>query len=171
MKSPISRRIATVALAAVVFTQTPAQAQNPITVELLGGPAEFTDRVAIQVRNKFYGRGNDVINLQDASNIITARVTFQPGAVFPWHTHPGPVLITVVEGEFIYTLAEDCLDRWYPAGTALIDAGFSNVHSAHNPSAIQETVVVATFLGIPPGEGPTTFVDGPDPEDCPLPMP
>jgi quercetin dioxygenase-like cupin family protein len=169
----ISPLVVTAVLAAGAFVHQSAQAQEPppITVEVLGGPAEFTDRVAVQVRNKFFGRGTDTINLQDASNIITARVTFQPGAVFPWHTHPGPVLITVVEGEFIYTLAEDCLDRLYPAGTALIDAGFSNIHSAHNPSASQETVVVATFLGIPPGEGPTTFVDGPDPDVCPLPTP
>jgi len=168
-------RISTVVMIAVLgaglLVHQPANAQDPITVDLLGGPAEFSDRVAIQIRNKFLGRGTDTINLQDASNIITARVTFQPGAVFPWHTHPGPVLVTVVEGEFIYTLAEDCLERWYPAGTALIDAGFGNVHSAYNPSFSEETVVVATFLGIPPGEGPTTFVDGPDPDVCPLPTP
>lgn len=167
----ISNVVITAVLGGALFAHQPAQAQNPITVELLGGPAEFTDDVAVQIRNKFYGRGTDSINLQDGSNIITARVTFQPGAVFPWHTHPGPVLITVVEGEFVYTLAEDCLDRWYPAGTALIDAGFQNVHSAYNPSATQETVVVATFLGIPEGEPPTEFVDGPDPEVCALPMP
>lgn len=167
----ISNLVVTAVLAAGAFFNQPAQAQDPIAVELLGGPAEFTDKVAIQIRNKFFDRGTDTINLQDASNVITAKVTFQPGAVFPWHTHPGPVVITVVEGDFIYTLAEDCLDRWYPAGTALIDAGFSNVHSAYNPSDSQETVVVATFLGIPAGEGPTTFVDGPDPEDCPLPTP
>lgn len=167
----ISPLVVTAVLAAAAFAHQPAQAQAPITVELLGGPAEFTDRVAVQIRNKFFGRGTDTINLQDASNIITARVTFQPGAVFGWHTHPGPVLVTVVEGEFIYTLAEDCLDRWYPEGTALIDAGFGNVHSAYNPSFSEETVVVATFLGIPAGEPPTTFVDGPDPEVCPLPTP
>jgi quercetin dioxygenase-like cupin family protein len=167
----MKRLILTAVLAAGAFVHQSAQAQAPITVEVLAGPAQFTDRVDVQVRNKFVGRGTDTINLQDASNIITARVTFQPGAVFPWHTHPGPVLITVVEGEFIYTLAEDCLDRWYPAGTALVDAGFSNVHSAHNPSDSQETVVIATFLGIPPGEGPTTFVNGPAPDVCPLPTP
>ncbi len=167
----ISTLVVTAVLAIGALFNQSAQAQDPISVELLGGPAEFTDKVAIQIRNKFFDRGTDTTNLQDASNVITARVTFQPGAVFPWHTHPGPVVITVVEGDFIYTLAEDCLDRWYPAGTALIDAGFSNVHSAYNPSDSQETVVVATFLGIPAGEGPTTFVDGPDPEDCPLPTP
>lgn len=165
----ISHCIVAAALAAGAIIHPSAEAQ--ITVELLGGPAEFTDAVAIQVRNKLDGRGTDTINLQDASNIITARVTFEPGAVFGWHTHPGPVLITVVEGEFIYTLAEDCLDRWYPAGTALIDAGFQNVHSAYNPSLVNGTVVVATFLGIPQGEAPTEFVDGPDPDICPLPSP
>ena len=166
-----STAVLIVVLGAGLFAHQSALAQSLIAVEQLGGPAEFMDDVAIQVRNKFYGRGTDTINLQDASNIITVRVTFQPGAVFGWHTHPGPVLVTVVEGEFIYTLASDCLDRWYPAGTALIDAGFGNIHSAYNPSLVDETVVVATFLGIPAGEPPTVFVEGPDPDDCPLPSP
>jgi hypothetical protein len=63
-------RISTIAILLTVlgvglFVQQAAQAQNPITIELLGGPAEFTDRVALQVRNKFYGRGTDTVNLQE----------------------------------------------------------------------------------------------------------
>jgi quercetin dioxygenase-like cupin family protein len=144
-------RALTVMLAASACTMQAAMAQAPIQVDLITPIAEFTDDVAIQVRNRFYGRGTDVMNLRDASNIVVAKVTIQPKAVFPWHTHPGPVLITVVQGDFVYVLAEDCLDRGYPAGTAVIDAGFGNVHSAYNPSVAEETVVIATFLGVPAG--------------------
>jgi len=167
--SPI--RILAVMLAAAPCTTQPAMAQAPIQVELITPIAEFTDDVAIQVRNRFYGRGTDVMNLRDASNIAVAKITIQPKAVFPWHTHPGPVLITVVEGDFVYVLAEDCVDRWYPLGTAVIDAGFGNIHTAYNPSETEETVVIATFLGVPAG-GPLTILDdGPDPGFCPLPTP
>lgn len=167
--SPI--RTWAVMLAASACTTQAAMAQDPIQVDLVTPIAEFTDDVAIQVRNRFYGRGTDVMNLRDASNIAVAKVTIQPKAVFPWHTHPGPVLITVVEGDFVYVLADDCVDRWYPLGTAVIDEGFGNVHTAYNPSETEETVVIATFLGVPAG-GPLTILDdGPDPGFCPLPTP
>lgn len=142
-----------------------------LQVEVLAPAAEFTDDVAIQVRNKFWGRGTEVLNMQDASNIVVAKVTIQPKAVFPWHTHPGPVLISVVQGNFVYTLADDCLDRWYLPGTAVIDAGFGNVHTAFNPDDSGETIVIATFLGVPAGDPVTIVVPGPDPAVCPLPAP
>jgi len=160
-----------VALAASACTMQVAMAQPLLQVELITPISEFTDNVAIQVRNQFYSRGTDVMNMSDASNIAVAKVTIQPKAVFPWHTHPGPVLITVVEGDFVYVLADDCVDRWYPVGTAVIDEGFGNVHTAYNPSDAQETVVIATFLNVPSG-GPLTIpADGPDPVVCPLPAP
>jgi hypothetical protein len=157
------------ALAIGALAQPSAEAQNPIAVELLTPLAEFTDDVSIQIRNQFLGRRMDALNVHDASNIAVVKVTFQPGAVFPWHTHPGPVLITVAEGDFVYALAEDCIDRWYPAGTAVIDAGFGNEHMAYNPSATDETVVYATFLGVPDGGPLTILTQGPDPDVCPLP--
>lgn len=62
---------------------------DPIAPEPLTDRAEFTDDVAAQLRNKFDDRGTDVINMRDASNIFVVRFTIQPGATFPWHTHPG----------------------------------------------------------------------------------
>ncbi|HJR70778.1 MAG TPA: cupin domain-containing protein [Gammaproteobacteria bacterium] len=160
-----------VVLAASTFAMQAAVAQPPLQVELITPISEFTDKVAIQVRNMFYGRGTDVMNLSDASHIAVAKVTIQPKAVFPWHTHPGPVLITVVEGDFVYVLADDCVNRWYGPGTAVIDEGFGNVHTAYNPSQTEKTVVIATFLGVPAGGPLTILADGPDPGICPLPTP
>jgi hypothetical protein len=166
--SPIS--IATV-LAAGLLAQPPVEAQNPITVELLTPLAEFTDDVSILIRNKFPDRRTDALNVRDGSNIATVRVTFQPGAVFPWHTHPGPVLIAVAEGDFVYAMSEDCIHRWYPEGTAVVDAGFGMEHMAYNPSLTEETVVYATFLGVPDGGPLTILTEGPESDDCPLPNP
>jgi hypothetical protein len=39
------------------------------------------------------------------------------------------------------------VERTYPAGTALVDPG-NNVHYAFNPTG-GETVLIATFLGVP----------------------
>jgi len=53
----------------------------------------------MQIRNKLDGQSTDVINVSDPSRIVTAKITVQPGAQFPWHTHPGPVFVTVAESE------------------------------------------------------------------------
>jgi hypothetical protein len=128
----------------------------PIAIEdLTAGRHAFTDAVAVQVRNKPHGRPAAVANLQDASNIAVLRITVQPGARFPWHTHPGPVLVAVKQGTFVYVYADDCVERPYPAGTAFVDPGFENVHFGFNPTA-GETVLIATFLNAP-SAGPLTI--------------
>jgi hypothetical protein len=42
---------------------------------------------------------------------------------------------------------------------------------AYNPSLSEETVVYATFLGVPDGGPLTILTEGPDPDVCPLPLP
>lgn len=132
----------------------------PIEATLLtaDGHHLFPDDVAVQVRDRPDGRSTDVINLRDASRLATAEIVIQPGAAFPWHTHPGPVLAAVAEGDaegaFVYVYGDDCVERPYEVGEAFIDPGGS-VHSAYNPSETQETVVIATFLDVAEAEGLT----------------
>jgi quercetin dioxygenase-like cupin family protein len=80
----------------------------------------------------------------------------QPGAQFPWHTHPGPVIVNIVQGELVYVQATDCVERAYPAGTVFVDPGRGNVHSAFNPSDSVPTIFVATFLDFP-ADGPLSI--------------
>jgi quercetin dioxygenase-like cupin family protein len=118
----------------------------PIVVELLSGRHEFTDDVDAQLRLKPNGRPRTVVNF-DPSKMAVAKITVQPGARFPWHTHPGPVMVAVTQGTLVYVYADDCVDRTYPTGTGLVDPG-NNVHYAFNPTG-GETVLIATFLGVP----------------------
>lgn len=158
---------ALVALAVITALVLPLAAQTPpIAVELLtprtGGI--FTDDVDIQFRFKLSGQPRVVINSQEPSQTITARITVQPGAQFPWHTHPGPVVVNVAEGELVYVQASDCVARPYLAGTAFIDPGRGTVHTAYNPAESGATVLVATFFEVPE-TGPLTIpVDAPS--DC-----
>jgi hypothetical protein len=71
---------------------------------------------------------------------------------FLWHSHPGPMIVDVTEGELVYAPAEDCSRRSYPAGTASVDPGHGHVHSAFNPTDA-ETALVATFFEAP-AQGP-----------------
>jgi len=104
------------------------------------------------------GMEDVVIDIADLSQVAVARFTIQPGAQFPWHTHPGPVLVTVTHGELVYVMAEGCSEHRYPAGTAFVDPGHGMAHSAYNPTE-GETVIVATFMEVPP-DGPLTITEG-----------
>jgi quercetin dioxygenase-like cupin family protein len=134
---------------------TPAvEPPPPIATEALSGRHEFTDQIAAQFRLKPAGRPLDVANLQEGSRLAVLKITVQPGARFPWHTHPGPVLVAIAQGDLVYVYGDDCVERTYPTGTGLVDPG-NNIHYAFNPTA-GETVLIATFLGVP-ATGPLTI--------------
>ena len=120
----------------------------PIASEPLTQRHKFTDDVAVQVRLKPSGRPRDVVNIDDASRMAVVRFTIQPGVRFPWHSHPGLVMVAVTKGDLVFVYGDDCVQRRYPAGTAFVDPGFGNVHYAFNPTG-GELVIVATFLGVP----------------------
>jgi quercetin dioxygenase-like cupin family protein len=155
--------LATALLTAGIGPSGAQDAPEPISAEPLTQLHTFPDDVAVQVRDKPDGRSTEVINLRDASHIAVVRITIQPGAAFPWHTHPGPVLATVAEGDedgaFVYVYADDCVERPYEVGEAFVDPGGDNVHMAYNPSETDATVVVATFLGVPVDVGLTQPVE------------
>jgi quercetin dioxygenase-like cupin family protein len=120
----------------------------PIAVDTLTARHRFTDKIVARVRVRPEGRPAEVVHLKDASNIAVLRFTVQPGVRFPWHSHPGLVMVTVTKGRLVFVYADDCIKRQYPKGTAFVDPGFGNVHYAFNPTG-KETVLVATFLGVP----------------------
>jgi quercetin dioxygenase-like cupin family protein len=140
-----------IALLLIGVNVLPSAAQEPpppIGTEFLTGRAVFTDNVDLKVKTKLDGKATRVVNVKDPSRTVTARFTVQPGAQFPWHSHAGPVIVNVTEGELVYVDADDCVERAYPAGTAFVDLGRGHVHTAFNPTA-EETVLVATFFEAP----------------------
>ena len=50
----------------------------------------------------------------------------------PWHTHPGPAIVTVVRGALTYEDAKGrhCRRTTYAAGKGFMDRGFGHVHRA-----------------------------------------
>jgi quercetin dioxygenase-like cupin family protein len=155
--------IAVLVIGASVVPSAAQQPPSPIEVVPLTGRAVFTDNVDLKLKDKLDGEATDVVNVKDPSRTVTARVTVQPDAKFGWHTHPGPVVVNVVEGELTYVGADDCVERDYPAGTAFIDAGGDHVHNAVNRTD-GPTVLVATFFGAPQA-GPLT-IPAEAPADC-----
>ena len=152
----------------------------PIAAEPLSGRASFVDDVDIKIESEVGdderdgddGDGDDgdedghttIVKVDDPTHTVVVRFTIQPGAVFPWHSHAGPVIVNVVQGSLVYVSAEDCSHRTYAAGTAFVDPGHGHVHSATNPGT-GETILVATFFEAPPGTEPL-LIPAEAPEDC-----
>ena len=146
-------------------TVLPALAQPvPIAVELLTPRSELPDKVSGQIKVKLDGTATDVINMKDLSRTAVARITVQPNARFPWHTHAGPVVVNIAEGELVYVSADDCIERPYQAGEAFVDLGHGHVHSAFNRGS-EPMVFYATFFQIA-ATGPLTLTEGISQTQC-----
>jgi quercetin dioxygenase-like cupin family protein len=108
----------------------------------------FPDDVDLKFNIQLEGRETRVVKAKDPSRTLVARFTVQPGAQFPWHSHPGPVVVNVTQGELVYVDGDDCVERTYPAGTAFVDPGHGHIHTAFNDTSAV-TVFVATFYETP----------------------
>lgn len=155
--SILSHTLAPIAVGILAFSALPAAGEEPepIAANPFTERHAFPDDVSMNITQDLEGLAPQEIEIEDASHMVVVEFTIQPGAVFPWHTHPGTVLIKVAEGDFVFMFAEDCMARDYAPGEALIDPG-DTVHTAYNPSEDEETVVMATLVGVP-AEGPLTI--------------
>ena len=130
-----------------VATVLPASADPVlvITPAALTPRSTFTDDVSLRLVVKDE-HGSTKVRLMDLSRTAVVKITVPPGLSFPQHTHPGPVIVNVAEGQLTYVDA-DCEQHVYPKGTAFVDTG-TDVHSAFG-SPTETTVLFATFLGVP----------------------
>jgi len=82
-----------------------------------------------------------------------------------WHSHPGPVLVTVKSGTAIWYEATDpdCAPHVYPAGTAFVEP-VNSVHTVQNESDVEEMELNNTFI-LPVSAD--RRIDQPQPANCP----
>jgi hypothetical protein len=104
------------------------------------------------------------IKAQGATNIVTQQIRLAPGGHTGWHSHPGPVLVTVKSGSIQLFYASDtaCQGIVYEAGDSFIDRGDEVVHIAR-ASPFDGVELWATYFV--PGADPTApfRLDAPDP--------
>ncbi len=81
-----------------------------------------------------------------------------------WHTHPGPAIVTLVNGNLTYedAAANRCRDATYTAGQGFVDRGFGHVHRA---IAGADGVDFYVVYILPPGS-PTHVIPTSPPEEC-----
>jgi quercetin dioxygenase-like cupin family protein len=66
------------------------------------------------------------------ADVFVQHTRFTPGQDTGWHTHPGPVFVSVVKGSLTYQDAHhgDCRSLTYQAGQGFFDRGHGHVHRA-----------------------------------------
>jgi quercetin dioxygenase-like cupin family protein len=81
-----------------------------------------------------------------------------------WHTHPGPVIVTVVDGSLTYEDAHagTCRQRTYTEGFGFVDPGFGHVHRA--VAGAEPLHFYAVYI-LPPGSASHLISTDP-PEEC-----
>ncbi|HEV8603594.1 MAG TPA: hypothetical protein VGQ68_09410 [Gaiellaceae bacterium] len=90
----------------------------------------------------FLATHNDVDNFRVSSfaratrhhdaDVFVQHAFLDPNAATIWHTHPGPVIVTVVRGSLTYQdqHGHRCRSRTYTQGHGFVDPGFGHVHRA-----------------------------------------
>ena len=96
------------------------------------------------------------VQAKDPIDIVVRTHDYAPGGSTGWHTHPGPVFITVLEGEVTFYEYDDptCTPPVVRAGEGYVDTGRG--HFGRNESATQPakdvTVIIAPVGGAFRGE-------------------
>jgi quercetin dioxygenase-like cupin family protein len=121
------------------------------------------DALPHQVKIKTKGQSDAFVT----RNTIAARTATTPGGQSGWHTHPGPSLIMVTEGEVTAYEGDDptCTPRVYKKGEGFIDPGDGHVHLLRNETTSPAETVA--FQIIP--RGAVRRIDIlPAPGNCPF---
>jgi hypothetical protein len=100
----------------------------------------------------------------NGADVFVQHLSLSPNQVSAWHTHPGPVIVTIRRGSLTYQHAahNECHDEPYPAGTGFVDPGSGHVHRVI--AGPEGTDLYATFL-LPPGSE-NHLIPMPAPEEC-----
>ena len=97
------------------------------------------------------------LRVQGPSEVLQARLVFQPGGETGWHFHPGPVVVVVKGGDLTEQTSDGCLVV-HPAGSVFFETD-EEVHRAFNRGGgVVEAFV--TFIS-PRGTNPLIPVQDP----------
>ena len=149
-----------IALAAVALATPGSGVVGPVHARGI-----FPDPVDIMFKLEGHTKGTSVLHVRDAQETVVQQITFAPGGHTGWHSHPGPALVVVAEGQLTLYSGEDptCTGRIYLPGQAFIDPGQGHVHIGR-ASQTQNTILWVTYFDVPPGGA--FRIDAADPGNC-----
>jgi quercetin dioxygenase-like cupin family protein len=136
---------------------TPPFGQTPIGPELRG----TFDELDV----KHSGEARVTVRTKEDVDIVTAQATIAAGGYTGWHSHPGPVLVTVTQGALTIYNAPKCRPQVYHAGEGFVEG--TNVHLVRNEGT-EEARFTATFI-IPVADSRRIDEAQPTEVNCPVP--
>jgi len=123
--------------------------------------------------------------LKHGLDIVVAKITLTPGGSSGWHSHPGGAIATIQQGEITFyspvakgddkrgqsqsdeeggSRHPNCVITKYTAGQSFVELP-GEVGFAKNTGSI-DTIIVATFPGVPVGVVGGQRIDQPNPGTC-----
>ena len=136
---------------------------DPATVPL--GNLVANNSVSTPLKIKVDGGAEHV--LRNGTEVFIRHLEFPVGTSTGWHTHLGPVLVTIVRGSLTLYDGHDktCTGVTYTAGHGFIDQGFGHVHLARNEGT-EPANFYATYI-LPPDAGDTLAIPASPNPNCP----
>src|SRR5262249_46648508 len=77
-----------------------------------------------------------ITRIRGDSDLYVNQLTFAAGAQAGWHTHPGPSLVTVIEGT-LTVYHDDCTFETFMAGQTFTDVGCGDIHNVVNETGAE----------------------------------
>lgn len=158
----LTAAIGAAAIGALLFTSLARATTGSGTVSKLVGRATFEDRFKVKRMDNTIGWHVEVKAEPDL-DVAVQTIDFGVGAQSGWHSHPGPVFISVVEGTMTFYESDDpdCEPTVRSAGEGFLDVG-DHAHIARNESGApaKNVVVYLTPPAVP------VRIDEPNPGNC-----
>ena len=88
---------------------------------------------------------------KDPLDIVVRMHSYAPGSSTGWHMHPGPVFITVLQGEVTFYEYDDptCTPKVVPAGEGYVDDGHGHIGlNQTGQTALDISVILAPVGGV-----------------------
>jgi quercetin dioxygenase-like cupin family protein len=85
------------------------------------------------------------------TDVVVQRHDYQPGATTGWHTHPGPVFITVISGTLTFYERDDptCSPHVVSAGQGYVDTGMGHIGFNNTDQVASDVTVAIAPVGAP----------------------
>ena len=147
----MTKRVLIAAGCAVAFStglawSTPSSGSTSVLL----GRATFDEGFKVKRRSMTDDRWRVEVKATPDLDVAVQSIDFLPGAQSGWHSHPGPVFISVVSGTITFYEGDDpdCEPVVRTAGQGFLDVG-DHPHIARNESGMPARNIVTYFA--PPG--------------------
>jgi quercetin dioxygenase-like cupin family protein len=86
---------------------------------------------------------------QSPIDVVVRKVDYLPHASTGWHMHPGPVFITVTQGQLTFYEADDptCTPHVVSAGQGYVDSGHGHIGRNETDQPAQDVSVIVAPVG------------------------